>query len=106
MKNSACLPCPCCGGYATIEHGKQYRMLLQDWHTDEEARYQPCLVRCRECGCTATSAACNADFGGAEGAAREAERKVVEIWNRRNDMSSEFKRFEPVRSGMTTDVDI
>ena len=88
MKESDCLPCPCCGGHARIVHGKQYEMMLQDWHSKEDARYQPCEVQCVDCGLRAYASACNADHGGASGAFKEATIKAVYKWN---------KRFEAVK---------
>ena len=78
-----CLPCPCCGGYARARAGKQYKMMVQDWHDPDEALYQPCTVICTECRLSITREACNADFGGASGAAKEARRRVIAAWNNR-----------------------
>lgn len=75
--------CPCCGGYAQAQAGKQYKIMLQDWHDIEEERFQPCSVRCRECGLSISRAACNAEYGGANGAARKAKELVIEAWNTR-----------------------
>lgn len=84
MKESKCLlPCPCCDGYAKIEPGKQYKIMIQDWHDVEEERYQPCSVKCSSCGLSITRAACNADHGGVVGAQKEARRSVIEAWNKR-----------------------
>lgn len=76
-------PCPCCGGYARVTPGKQYKIMLQDWHDVEEERYQPCTVQCVECGLSITRAACNAEHGGANGASMEAKRRAIEAWNHR-----------------------
>ena len=92
MKESDCLPCPCCGGHAQIKPGKQYRMMIQDWHSPDEERYQPCSVQCRDCGLKITRESCNADNGGAEGAARDARRKAVEAWNSRTGVIAEPRK--------------
>lgn len=89
MRNTDLLPCPCCGNFARIEHGKQYQMMLQDWHTKDEALYQPCSVVCRDCGLKITRSACNADCGSQQKAAQEAERLAVESWNRRSEPRGE-----------------
>ena len=78
-----CLPCPCCGGHAQIKPGKQYIRLLQDWHSPEEAKYQPCSVTCMHCGLTMTRSACNADWGGYVGAQHKARELAVIAWNKR-----------------------
>lgn len=74
-------PCPFCGGNARAIHGKQYKIMIQDWHDIEEERYQPCEIRCYDCSACVTQAACNADFGGANGAAKEARHKAIDAWN-------------------------
>ena len=76
-------PCPFCGGNAMAIPGKQYKIMIQSWHDVEDERYQPCEVKCYECTAAVTAAACNADFGGANGAAKEARLRAVTAWNRR-----------------------
>lgn len=75
--------CPCCNGKAQAQAGKQYKIMLQDWHDVDEALYQPNTVRCSSCGLSITRAACNADFGGVIGAQQEAKRLVCVAWNTR-----------------------
>ena len=76
-------PCPFCGSFAQVQAGKQYKMMIQDWHNAEEERYQPCTVRCHKCGLSISRAACNAEHGGANGASRKAKELVIEAWNTR-----------------------
>ena len=82
-KNADCLPCPCCGGYAKIDNEKMYKMMLQDWHSPEEARYYPATVSCTVCGLNISAAVCEADAGGVSQAQQQAREKAVQKWNTR-----------------------
>lgn len=92
--NEPLKPCPMCGGSARPIPGKQYQIMLQDWHDKDDALYMPCVVKCYDCTASVTQAACNADFGGANGAAIEARRRAIEAWNRRAfpDLSGDIER--------------
>ncbi len=85
MKESDCLPCPMCGGHAQIKPGKQYKVMIQSWHDIEEERYQPCTVVCMDCGLNIVRAACNAEYGGVNGAAKQARIASVRAWNQRSN---------------------
>jgi hypothetical protein len=101
--NEPLKPCPFCGGDARPIPGKQYKIMIQDWHDADEALYLPCVVKCHDCTASVTQAACKAEFGGANGAAIEARRRAIEAWNRRAfpDLS---KDFETVRKHLNDEL--
>jgi hypothetical protein len=77
-------PCPCCGGVAVVEVGRQYKVLLQDWHDPDEALYLPATVRCTSCGLRVTRSGNKAEHKGANGAARSAKEEAKKAWNLRS----------------------
>jgi hypothetical protein len=89
-------PCPFCGEEAKLTHGKQTKMLLQDWHNPDEALFMPSKVTCSNCGASITKDANVHDNGGTNEAFRKSAEKVAEAWNTRApDLLALLKRCKP-----------
>lgn len=89
-------PCPFCGEEAKLTHGKQTKMLLQDWHNPDEALFMPSKVTCSNCGASITKDANVHDNGGTNEAFRKSAEKVTEAWNTRApDLPALLKRCKP-----------
>jgi Restriction alleviation protein Lar len=76
-------PCPCCGGDARLEHGKKYRVMIQDWHDVEEEQFLPATVLCKICGLSMGKAANVAECGSSDAAFNLCAELAIAAWNKR-----------------------
>lgn len=76
-------PCPFCGGFPKLSHGKQIKIMIQDWHEKDEALFMPSTVTCSQCGASVTRSANVHDCGGVDQAFKASVVKTIEAWNTR-----------------------
>lgn len=77
-------PCPFCGGYAQLRHGKKYMVTSQSYHDDTEFRL-PASISCNNCNVSVSLSVDISNYPDINAAFMAVAEKVSEKWNIRTD---------------------